>query len=125
MAMWKDDKPRMHSESTIPSDRRDIGDFTPNMRHYHAPSEPFTSGDTLQTFLYRGWQPAPEVQRHVYWFSAMCSVSIYVFQMQYGDQLTPLPVQVNPFVVRFVQERRLRLVPGEDHESWPIGQDKP
>lgn len=118
MTMYTRDELRTEHTTRI-WDERDFGDVTPNLRHYHAPSEPFACGDTLQTFLYRGWVAHQEVQRHVYWLSAMRSVSIYVFLMQRGDEEIHLPVQVNPFVVRFIHDQGLILVAHEDHDEWP------
>lgn len=118
MTMYTRDELRTGHTTRI-WDERDFGDATPNLRHYHAPSEPFASGDTLQTFLYRGWVANQEVQRHVYWLSAMRSVSIYVFLLQRADETIHLPVQVNPFVVRFIHDQGLILVADEDHDEWP------
>ena len=108
-----------YEHSTRIWDERDLGDVTPNLRHYHAPSEPFACGDTLQTFLFRGWVADQEVQRHVYWLSAMRYVSIYVFELQRAGETIRLPVQVNPFVVRFIHDQGLTLEAHEDHEDWP------
>lgn len=124
MAMLTRDELRIQPKARL-WDERDFGDISPNMRYYHAPSEPFASGDTLQTFLYRGWEPAEEVRRHVFWLSAMRSVSVYVFQLQRAGEVIRLPVQVNPFVIRFVRDKRLRLVAQQDHEVWPSGSKKP
>ncbi len=106
-------------------DERHYGDILPNLRYYHAPSEPFANGDTLQTFLYRGWKPDEEVKRDVYWLSALRSVSVYVFNLRRGGEEVRLPVQVNPFVLRFVRDMRLHLVAQQDHEDWPTGSNKP
>ena len=108
-----------------PLDERQLGDFTPYMRHYHAPSEPFASGDTLQTMLYRGWKPAVEVIRKVYWLSAMRSVSVYVFLMRRDEREMKLPVLVNPFVARLVRDRRLWLVPEDGDQGWQRSEAEP
>ena len=116
----------MRVRSTARSlDEWHFGDIAPNLRYYHAPSEPFANGDTLQTFLYRGWVPDEEVQRHVYWLSALRSVSVYVFNLRRDGDVMRLPVQVNPFVMRLVRDKSLRLVAQQDHENWPTGANKP
>jgi len=100
-------------------DERDIADLTPSQRHYHASSEPFATGDTLQTLLYRGWQPAKGLQRHVYWLSAMRSVTVYVFQLQRAGEVMQIPVLVNPFVMNIVHDMGLHIEMQEDHVEWP------
>lgn len=100
-------------------DERDIADLTPSQRHYHASSEPFASGDTLQTLLYRGWQPAKGLRRHVYWLSAMRSVTVYEFQLHRGKEVIQIPILVNPFVLRMVNDLGLYIEMQEDHEEWP------
>ncbi len=85
-------------------------------QHWGSNSETYTGGDSLMTFLNRGWKTTRSVRRETVWFAGARFIWMYYFELQDEDgQKMTMPVMGNPFVDRFVSEADFKMEYAERH----------
>jgi hypothetical protein len=87
------------------------------VRHWHAPSEKYTGGDSLLTALYKGWTLNNVVYSEAHWYAGTRCVIVYYFELTRGAETVVMPVITNPYVERLIAETPLQQIPLEKHLS--------
>jgi nuclear transport factor 2 (NTF2) superfamily protein len=85
-------------------------------QHWDRGSEMYTGGDSLMTFVNRGWKPTRSLRRETVWFAGARFIRVYYFELQNetGEKLV-MPVMGNPFVDRYVFETDFQMENVERH----------
>jgi hypothetical protein len=83
------------------------------VRHWHAPSEKYTGGDSLLTALYQGWTISNIVYSEAHWYAGTRCVIVYYFELTREGVTVVMPVITNPYVERLIAETPLRTLPLE------------
>jgi hypothetical protein len=73
-------------------------DYNRTVRHWDPRSEKFAGGDALLTATRKGWKPCDTVYREDHWLAGSRLVTIYVFELERGDERMEMPVITNPYV---------------------------
>jgi nuclear transport factor 2 (NTF2) superfamily protein len=85
-------------------------------QHWDGGSEAYTGGDSLMTFMNRGWTPTRALRRETVWFAGARFIRVYYFELQNdAGQKVVMPVMGNPFVDRFVYESEFQVEYAERH----------
>ena len=84
-------------------------------QHWDKDSEMYTGGDSLMTFLNRGWTLTPRVRRETVWFAGARFIHVYYFELRQDGEMLTMPVMGNPFVDRFVFESNFTIEYAERH----------
>lgn len=85
------------------------------VQHWDQDSEKYTGGDSLMTYLNRGWKLTRRLRRETIWFAGARFIRVYHFELQRDGEALTMPVMGNPFVDRYVYESDFVLEYAERH----------
>ncbi len=80
-------------------------------RHWSASSEKYAGGDALLTKLSQGWATAGTVYTEMHRLSSARSVTVFIFELQRGQERLIMPVIANPCVDQLIRHRALMVKP--------------
>ena len=79
-------------------------------RHWCPRSEQYTGADSLISALRRGWVMTGSVYREDIFLRGNRHTTVFHFELRDGDTLHVMSVISNPFLMRFLQNRRLQIL---------------
>lgn len=89
-------------------------DYSNVYRHWDPRSEAYAGGDALVTMLQAGWHVNDPIYEQPFWYCGNRQVHVLHCVLTRGDEQIVMAVISNPFVVRAMRDRRLKIEPYEN-----------
>jgi hypothetical protein len=88
--------------------------YTDTPRHWSPRSEVYSSGDGLLSAVREGWTIGKVVYSTEHWMRCGTRYTlVYHFELHRGGETHHMALVVTPFVVRYIAEHHLKVVPLE------------
>lgn len=94
----------------LPPSQRQIELDDDGHRHWSPNSESFTPADALLGAFEQGWAVHGHVFQQEHWHTAGRRVLVYHFKLERNDEIMPMVVIENPFIVRLLATLKVRVV---------------
>jgi hypothetical protein len=89
-------------------------DYSNVYRHWDPRSEAYAGGDALITMLQQGWHLTDPIYEQPVWYCGNRRVCVLHGVLTRGDEQIVMAVISNPFIVRAMRDRRLKIEPFEN-----------